>query len=182
MRSLTFLLSILFFLPPALSATEDLAVCTAELDSFKDPVDVQELLHHLFVKFEMKDVQGKRLKFKAKEIILGSGVVEFIDPRLNGKVIDYMDSNCVRSKKNIFGYDVCQEVGGKEIADTLCKQMGLPGASEQNPTGEAETVSSTHEKTTYKFGSGQWSSLRLWSALTPRIYHTRLKKLSCRAF
>lgn len=161
---------------------EDLQVCRAELLQFEGPIQIQDILHQLFVKFKMKDSRGKELKFKAKEIVLKDGVVEFNDPRLNGKVIDYRDSNCVRSKKNIFGYEVCQELSGKEIADTLCKQLGLPGASEDNPMGESERVANTSEGFAYKFGSGEWASLRLWSALSSRFYYSRLKRLSCRAF
>ncbi len=160
----------------------DLAVCRAEYESFKGPINVQDILHNLFVKFSMKNDRGEPLKFKATQIELRGGVVEFIDPRLNGKVISSTENNCARTKKNIFGYEVCQEVAATAIADKLCKQLGLPGASSDLPSGEVERVANTSEPFSYKFDEGKWHVLKLWSALSPRIYHSRLKKLSCRAF
>lgn len=160
----------------------DMAVCKANLEEFKEPIKIKDILQQLFVKFNRKDDRGNELKFTTDDIRLSGGEVEFDNPRLNGKVIDYREGGCARTKKNIFGYEVCQEISSKEVADSLCKQLGLPGASEVDPLGEPERVANTSEGLAYRLDSGKWYSLKLWSALSPRIYYTRLKALRCRLY
>ena len=176
------LLFLLFLVLSSLSHAEDVdgSQCRGHEDFLKEPITVDGLLENLFTQFEALDRYGKKIKFHAESIKLENNEIIFENPRLNKRVISYQYSICKRSKKNFFGYEICQELEAVEVADKLCRELGLSGASEAQKNTGGEVVTNTNEPFSYQYQEGKWESLKLWSALAPRIRHTRLKTLRCR--
>ena len=150
-------------------------VCHINKELLETPMSVDDILQSLFVNFSEQDSKGRKLAFKSKPIKLEAGAITFNDPRFNGRVINFNESNCAQTKKNIFGYEICQEMASKEIAASLCAQLGLGEAIRS----ESEVVKSTKEAFNYMYSEGKWESLRMYSALAPPIKFIRLKSITC---
>lgn len=179
MRLKFLFISFIFILSTGSGRTEESVgnVCKLPQEFLKEPITPENLLINLFVRFNHDNKKGKKMKFTAKPVALAGGVITFDDPRLDGVVINDKLSKCKTLKKNIFGYEVCQEMEVYSIADNFCKQLGLEGAVGE---GTREVVRSTKESYNYTYSEGKWDKLRLHSMLAPPIKFSRLKSVSCK--
>ncbi len=125
---------------------------------------------------ERHDALTFSAKFVAKE---GDSLV-FINPRIDKYLISHESTVCVRYKKNIFGYDICQELKKVDIRDSICRMLGL--VNSDNSTEHALlSYNSFSHPFLYQYSKDQdyWMSLRLGSVLLPSTNFLAINKLKC---
>lgn len=157
---------------------EDLCKRSGEI--FNAPFGLNEILYKLYVRFDQKDERGRKLKFTAENISIEDNEIVFDDPRINGRVIKDNETWCSQTKKNILGYEVCQEISSKDVSHSLCRQLGHEDAVIKEGEATVGKTWSMREAFNFMFADGQWNEIRLGSMLAPSITYTKLNKLRCR--
>ncbi len=138
---------------------------------------IEELPNLLFN--EINDWK-EEVVFNAEFVTKEGNALIFTNPRLSKTLISPETTVCLRYKKNIFGYDMCQELKQVDIRSSLCQMLGLGEADLSFDQG-IRTYSTGSQPFLYRYSKDHqyWSRLRLGSMLLPSTNYQAIAKLKC---
>lgn len=179
---ITIILAILFNVKPSYSASNQERTVEFYLDHHIDYECLEEPCVDVFpeMSFAEKDNYRRDLMFSAYRVNMGRSSIEFINPRINNRVISPTTMRCSKYKRNFFGYEVCQSWTTIDITHGLCAQLGLR-QSEDVTRSDYERFRSSRYPILYKYDeAGElWNTLRIGSYLAPPTNYTAIQVLRC---